>query len=78
MFNTGTVVGVCANIFDGGFPQKFIPSYSWGGAAGFEIFKLEKAYEVAEKVMKRRKIEFTNNDKNILKDIFDLTSKFRS
>ncbi len=78
MFNTGTVVGVCANIFDGGFPQKFIPSYSWGGAAGFETFKLEKAYEVAEKVMKRRKIEFTNNDKNILKDIFDLTSKVRS
>lgn len=78
MFNTGTVVGVCANIFGGGFPQKFIPSYSWGGADGFDTFKIEKAYEVAEKVMQRRKIEFTNNDKNILKNIFDLTSKFRS
>ncbi|MCT4580673.1 MAG: GlmU family protein [Flavobacteriales bacterium] len=78
MFNTGTVVGVCANIFGGGFPQKFIPSYSWGGADGFDTFKLDKAYEVAEKVMNRRKIELTKNDKNILKDIFDLTSKFRS
>ena len=49
MFNTGTVVGVCANVFGGGFPQKFIPSYSWGGADGFDTFRIDKAYEVAEK-----------------------------
>lgn len=78
MFNTGTVVGVCANVFGGGFPQKFIPSYSWGGADGFDTFRIDKAYEVAEKVMKRRNIELTDNDKNILKNIFDLTSKFRA
>ena len=30
MFNTGTVVGVSANIFGDGFPRNFIPSFSWG------------------------------------------------
>ena len=75
MFNTGTVVGVCANIFGSGFPDKFIPSYAWGGADGFETFKLDKAYEVAERVMARRKIKLEEADKIILKYIFDNTSK---
>lgn len=69
MFNTGTVVGVCANIFDGGFPAKHVPSFSWGGKDGFEKFKLEKAFEVAEKVMSRRGIELTTEDRKILEMI---------
>ena len=72
MFNTGTVVGVCANVFDGGFPPKHVPSFSWGGKDAIEKFKLEKAYEVAERVMSRRKIEFTSEDKAILKHISEL------
>ena len=75
MFNTGTVVGVCANIFGAGFPDKFIPSFAWGGAEGFETFKLDKAYEIAERVMARRKIKLEEADKKILKHIFDTTSK---
>ena len=31
MFNTGTVIGVSANIFGSGFPRNFVPSFSWGG-----------------------------------------------
>ncbi len=54
MFNTGTVVGVSANIFGSGFPRAFIPSFSWGGAHGFSTFSLPKAFEVAEQVMARR------------------------
>ncbi len=77
MFNTGTVVGVCSNIFGGGFPSKFIPSYSWGGADGFETYKIEKAFEVAEIVMERRKIEFTKKDKELLEYLFDLTAEYR-
>jgi UDP-N-acetylglucosamine diphosphorylase/glucosamine-1-phosphate N-acetyltransferase len=69
MFNTGTVVGVCANVFDGGFPAKHVPSFSWGGKGGFETFKLEKAFEVAERVMARRKIDFTEEDQKILTKI---------
>jgi UDP-N-acetylglucosamine diphosphorylase/glucosamine-1-phosphate N-acetyltransferase len=68
MFNTGTVVGVCANVFGGGFPSKFIPDFAWGNNA---IFELEKAYEVAQRVMERRKINLSDLDKNILKYILD-------
>jgi hypothetical protein len=68
MFNTGTVVGVSANIFGAGFPEKFIPSFSWGGPQHpFQKFKLEKALELAEIVMSRRKIKITEEEKEVLK-----------
>jgi len=77
MFNTGTVVGVSANIFGEGFPRNFVPSFSWGGAHGFSVYAIEKAFEVAEKVMERRGINFTDTDKNILMKVFEMTSKYR-
>ena len=69
-FNTGTVVGVAANIFKSGFPPNLIENFSWGGMKGDEKFKLEKAYEVAEKAMARRKVAFTEVDRNILKYVY--------
>ncbi|MFV0564340.1 MAG: GlmU family protein [Flavobacteriaceae bacterium] len=77
MFNTGTVVGVSANIFGSGFPRNFIPSFSWGGSSGFSTFTINKAFEVAEIVMKRRGIEFTEQDRAILEHIFESTKTFR-
>ncbi|MFT4777518.1 MAG: UDP-N-acetylglucosamine diphosphorylase/glucosamine-1-phosphate N-acetyltransferase [Flavobacteriales bacterium] len=78
MFNTGTVVGVNANIFGSGFPPKFIPSFSWGGASGFVEYDFHKALEVAEKVMARRKIKLGPQDQSILRHIFDTSAPFRS
>ena len=78
MFNTGTVVGVNANIFGSGFPRNFVPSYSWGGSAGFTTYKTEKAFEVAKMVMARRNIEFSDVDSKILQHVFELTSDFRN
>ena len=77
MFNTGTVVGVNANIFGSGFPRNFIPSFSWGGAAGFSTYKLTDAFEVAKRVYERRGIEFGETDKRILSKVFELTEKYR-
>lgn len=77
MFNTGTVVGVSANIFGSGFPRNFVPSFSWGGSNGFTTYLTKKAFEVAEKVMDRRHIEFTEQDKAILEHVFEETKKFR-
>ena len=77
MFNTGTVVGVSANIFGSGFPRNFVPSFSWGGHSGFTTYLTKKAFEVAEVVLGRRKIEFTNEDKAILEYVFEETKKFR-
>ena len=69
--NTGTVVGVAANIFKSGFPPNLVDSFSWGGMKGDEKFKLEKSYEVAEKAMERRKIAISEVDKDILKYIYN-------
>ena len=77
MFNTGTVVGVSANIFGSGFPRNFIPSFSWGGSAGMITYKTDKAFEVAKVVMSRRDIAFTEVDIQILEHIFKETSKWR-
>jgi UDP-N-acetylglucosamine diphosphorylase/glucosamine-1-phosphate N-acetyltransferase len=77
MFNTGTVVGVYANVFGEGFPRTVIPSFSWGGASGFATYQLEKAFETADKVMGRRNISFSEEDRKILNAVFELTSKER-
>ncbi|RPJ66900.1 MAG: glucose-1-phosphate thymidylyltransferase, partial [Alphaproteobacteria bacterium] len=77
MFNTGTVVGVSSNIFGTGFPRNFIPSFSWGGNAGFMVYQKPKAYEAAENAMQRRNVQFTSDDIKILDAVFDLTEKYR-
>lgn len=77
MFNTGTTVGVSANVFDSGFPPKFVPSFAWGGKQGFDTYKLEKMVEVAKVVMARRNIELTETDQQILTAIFEQTAKYR-
>ncbi|WP_341215067.1 GlmU family protein [uncultured Wocania sp.] len=77
MFNTGTVVGVSANIFGSGFPRNFIPSFSWGGNAGFTTYLTKKAFEVASIVMARRGLEFSEQDKAIFEHVFEETKKYR-
>ena len=69
--NTGTVIGVASNIFKVGFPPNLIENFSWGGFKHDERFKLDKAYEVAGKVMARRKVAFTDEDKAIFKHVFE-------
>jgi UDP-N-acetylglucosamine diphosphorylase/glucosamine-1-phosphate N-acetyltransferase len=77
MFNTGTVVGVSANIFGSGFPRNFVPSFSWGGASGFVTYLTKKSFEVAKIVMDRRHVEFTEQDKAILEHVFEESKKWR-
>jgi len=77
MFNTGTLVGVFANIFGAGYPRNFIPSFSWGGAQGFSTYKISKAQEVAEVVMARRNVVFSEVDLKILEHVYEQTTKYR-
>ncbi len=77
MFNTGTVVGVSANIFGSGYPRNFVPSFSWGGSSGFTTYLTKKAFEVAEVVMSRRHVAFSDEDKAILEHVFEETKKYR-
>ncbi|HRZ49928.1 MAG TPA: glucose-1-phosphate thymidylyltransferase, partial [Bacteroidales bacterium] len=77
MLNTGTVVGVNANVFGSGFPRQFIPSFSWGGAAGFTSFDFDKAVEIAERVFARRNLPFDAKEKSILKSVYQATFVYR-
>ena len=77
MFNTGTVVGVSANIFGSGYPRNFIPSFTWGGASGFTTYLPKKAYEAATAMMQRSEIDFDETEEAILTEVFEQTKKWR-
>jgi hypothetical protein len=74
MFNTGTVVGVSCNVFGEGFPPKFVPSFTWGGAGGkMETYAVDKAIGVAKRVMARRKVDFGPADDALFRSVFAAT-----
>ncbi len=77
MFNTGTVVGMSANIFGTGFPRNFIPSFSWGGSQGFSTYSLDKALETAKIAMSMKNVLFDKKDKEIFESVFTITEKYR-
>jgi UDP-N-acetylglucosamine diphosphorylase/glucosamine-1-phosphate N-acetyltransferase len=77
MFNTGTVVGVGANIFGAGYMRNFIPSFSWGSPSGLTTYDIEKAIITAQSVYQRRNMEFTSVDESILRYVYDQTLSFR-
>ncbi|MBE9468388.1 MAG: GlmU family protein [Bacteroidetes bacterium] len=78
MFNTGTIIGISANIFGSGFQRNFIPSFAWGGTSGFMTYRLNKVFQVAEKVMARRNVKLKDVDKEILSHIFNITEQYRN
>jgi len=72
MFNTGTIVGVCSNIFGFGFPPKEVPSFSWGAAGEtFTTFALDKAVDMARRVMARRNVTLTGVEDRLIRNIFE-------
>jgi hypothetical protein len=71
--NTGTVIGVSANVFAPDFPPKEIPSFTWGGGPGWEEYRLEKALNVASIVTERRGVELGAAERGLLARIFEAT-----
>jgi len=71
MLNTGTVIGVNSMLYGSGFIRNFIPSFSWGSAAGITIYKFETALETARIVMSRRGVDLTNDDEAILRFVYN-------
>ena len=67
--NSGTTIGVFANLFSAGSPSKYIPNFAWGASA--EKYRLEEAFDVAERVMARRGIAFDEKEQHILQWLFD-------
>ncbi len=78
MFNTGTVVGINANVFGPGYQRNFIPSFTWGGTSGYKIFDIRKAMQVAQAMFARRDMEFDEVEKEIMINVFDQTATHRN
>jgi UDP-N-acetylglucosamine diphosphorylase/glucosamine-1-phosphate N-acetyltransferase len=79
MFNTGTVVNVCCNIFGAGTPPKYVPAFAWGGAPdGLVTYKIVKAIETAKRVMARRKIALSDATEQLFKKVFAMTAEERA
>jgi UDP-N-acetylglucosamine diphosphorylase / glucose-1-phosphate thymidylyltransferase / UDP-N-acetylgalactosamine diphosphorylase / glucosamine-1-phosphate N-acetyltransferase / galactosamine-1-phosphate N-acetyltransferase len=77
MFNTGTIVGVSCNIFGSGFPQRYIPSFSWGGSDFLKSYDVNKSLNTAKIVLCRRNKNLTLNNENLLRKVFELTTEER-
>ncbi|MEW6238346.1 MAG: putative sugar nucleotidyl transferase [Candidatus Omnitrophota bacterium] len=77
MLNTGTIVGVCCNIFGSDFPPKFIPCFSWGGANRMVEYQFDKCMQVARRVMKRRNMDLTDVEESVFRKIYEETARKR-
>ncbi len=77
MFNTGTVVGINAQIFGAGFMRNFIPSFSWGSVAGFSNVDINKAVQVAKRVHARRGLNFGEAEEHILRNVYNQSFNYR-
>jgi hypothetical protein len=77
-FNTGTVVGVSANIHGIGLLPKFVPDFSWGGANGFVEYELDKMLETADLVFHSRGRKFDEIEKRICRSVFEMTKDKRN
>ena len=79
MFNTGTVVSVCCNIYGSGLPPKYVPAFSWGEASGkYSAYRIEKAVEVARTVMARRNLILSGAGEELFRKVFEMTREERA
>ena len=77
MFNTGTVVGVCANIYGSDYQPNFIASFSWGGKGNLKTYQINKAFETIDAVLQRRGLKLSDIDREILLQVFNKTAGYR-
>ncbi|PWN07357.1 putative sugar nucleotidyl transferase [Rhodohalobacter mucosus] len=74
MLNTGTLCGVCCNLFSDGYPPKHVPSFSWVSGHDMVPYHFEKAVEAMSRMMERRSITLTPAYEKMMKAIFESTS----
>jgi len=66
LLNAGTVVGAGSNIYGGGGAPRWIPPFSWGGAGGLSVYRLEAFLSTAQMAMKRRGMDLTDRQRAVL------------
>jgi len=69
-FDTGTMVGVCCNIFGAGIPPKYIPSFTWGNNKNTR-YEWDKALRDIDNWKKLKGQSITDREILTLKHIFE-------
>ena len=71
MFNTGAIVGSVSNVYGADFQSKYLPPFSWSNTSKkLEIYKIEKALQTIQRMMKRRQYECTEEYQEYVKTLF--------
>lgn len=65
-FNTGTIVGVCCNIFGHEQPSKYVASFSWGD----QRYEIEKAITDIENWKKMKGKWLSDREKQLLYELY--------
>ena len=68
--NTGTVIGVCSNVFGNGLTPRYIPHFSWG-SDGIERYRFDEAIQHISNWKKLKGQDVNETEKFILRHIFD-------
>lgn len=69
-FNSGTMTGVCCNIFGEGLTPRFIPNFSWG-AGGLARYEFDRALQDIDKWKKLKNHSLVDEEVKKLQHIFD-------
>lgn len=72
-FNTGSVIGICANIFGAGLVPKHVSSFSWGAQSSAN-YSFDKAIEHISNWKKLKKQVLSKDEIQRLKHIFEALS----
>jgi len=75
--NTGTVLGFGVNWFGPNLSPGFVPDFSWAESGTLVEYKLDKMLETAAKAMSRRNKILSEDEKNMIQEIFNITKPYR-
>lgn len=78
MLNTGSHIGAGCNIFGGGVAPKYVPSFSWGGAAGWAEYRLPDCLKTVRATLGRRHAELRDESEEVLRRVFEESARERS
>jgi len=73
MITTGANIGVGCNIFGGGVTPKYIPSFSWGGAGGWQEHRLDACLKTVQATLARRHARLRPQSEEVLRHVFEST-----
>lgn len=77
MLTTGSNIGAGCNIFGGGVAPKYVPSFSWGGAAGWAEYRFEDCLKTVRATLSRRHARLRPASESVLRDVFAATQRER-